>query len=266
MPPAVEYLTGLHGSGRYLRLALTTRATPYAFSAGCTTTAGAGGRIALGDALELGPTYGVGPQTVLAHQAGGPAATEQAEDAAPDPADPDRPVVGDLVIGVTASGRTPSVLGALAAALLSGGPAAPAAARADLHVLLATGPEVITGSTRMKAGTAQRLALNIFHVEQDPGLSVLSRTGLLARTAGRGPTAGARAALSPRVRTAPAAPASVTPGTWASPRELRDLQIRVRAEQQAPGWQARHAIRSGIEGTLNALTRRHGMRHRRYRG
>ncbi|GLW70980.1 N-acetylmuramic acid 6-phosphate etherase [Kitasatospora phosalacinea] len=136
--------------------------------------AGAGGRIALGDALELGPTYGIGPETVLAHLAGGPAAAaraaEDAEDSVPDPADPDRPVAGDLAIGVTASGRTPYVLGALAAAraagattaLLSGDPAAPAAAHADLHVLLATGPEVITGSTRMKAGTAQKLALNAF--------------------------------------------------------------------------------------------------------
>ncbi|MFE0459645.1 N-acetylmuramic acid 6-phosphate etherase [Kitasatospora sp. NPDC058965] len=136
--------------------------------------AGAGGRIALGDALELGPTYGVGPEAVLAHLAGGPAAAtgavEAAEDGAPDPVDPDRPVAGDLVIGVTASGRTPYVARALAdaraagavTALLSGDPAAAAAVHADLHVVLATGPEVVTGSTRMKAGTAQKLALNAF--------------------------------------------------------------------------------------------------------
>ncbi|MFI6151681.1 N-acetylmuramic acid 6-phosphate etherase [Kitasatospora sp. NPDC051170] len=136
--------------------------------------AGAGGRIALGDALELGPTYGIGPETVVAHLAGGSRAAgrtaEHAEDTAPDVAEDDPPVAGDLVIGVTASGRTPYVLGALAraraagaaTALLSGDPAATAAAHADLHVVLATGPEVVTGSTRMKAGTAQKLALNAF--------------------------------------------------------------------------------------------------------
>ncbi|MFK0192929.1 N-acetylmuramic acid 6-phosphate etherase [Kitasatospora sp. NPDC090308] len=136
--------------------------------------AGAGGRIALGDALELGPTYGVGPETLVAHLAGGPTAAgraaEPAEDTGPDAADPDRPGADDLVIGVTASGRTPYVLRALAAAratgaataLLTADPDAPGAAHADLLVVLATGPEVVTGSTRMKAGTAQKLALNAF--------------------------------------------------------------------------------------------------------
>lgn len=136
--------------------------------------AGAGGRIALGDALELGPTYGIGPETVVAHLAGGPQAAgraaEHAEDTTPDATEDDPPVAGDLVIGVTASGRTPYVLGALAraraagaaTALLSADQAAPAAVHADLHVVLATGPEVVTGSTRMKAGTAQKLALNAF--------------------------------------------------------------------------------------------------------
>ncbi|MFF4340397.1 N-acetylmuramic acid 6-phosphate etherase [Kitasatospora sp. NPDC001540] len=136
--------------------------------------AGAGGRIALGDALELGPTYGVGPETLVAHLAGGPRAAdraaERAEDDAPDPADPDRPGPADLVIGVSASGRTRYVLAALATAratgaataLLTGDPDTPAAAHADLLVVLDTGPEVVTGSTRMKAGTAQKLALNAF--------------------------------------------------------------------------------------------------------
>ncbi|MGW0858248.1 N-acetylmuramic acid 6-phosphate etherase [Streptomyces sp. NPDC002690] len=135
--------------------------------------AGAGGRIALNDALELGPTYGVGPETVVAHLAGGPVAgstaVEDAEDTGPS-GTPDDPVARDLVIGVTASGRTPYVIQALRAArtvgavtaLLSGDAEAPAAAHADLHVVLDTGPEVVTGSTRMKAGTAQKLALNAF--------------------------------------------------------------------------------------------------------
>ncbi|MGC0313803.1 N-acetylmuramic acid 6-phosphate etherase [Kitasatospora acidiphila] len=136
--------------------------------------AGTSGRIALGDAVELGPTYGVGPETVIAHLAGGPGARgtarEDAEDHAPDEHPEDAPVGGDLVIGVTAGGRTPYVAAALrearsigaATALLSGDPAAPLAPLADLHIALDTGPEVVTGSTRMKAGTAQKLALNAF--------------------------------------------------------------------------------------------------------
>ncbi|MGF1427886.1 N-acetylmuramic acid 6-phosphate etherase [Kitasatospora sp. LaBMicrA B282] len=136
--------------------------------------AGTGGRLALGDAVELGPTYGVGPEQVVAHLAGGPRtaarARENAEDRPPDQDEPTPPTAGDLVIGITASGGTPYVVSALRAAraagavtaLLSGNPQAPAAAFADLHVLLDTGPEVVTGSTRMKAGTAQKLALNAF--------------------------------------------------------------------------------------------------------
>ncbi|WP_432040562.1 transposase [Streptomyces cucumeris] len=50
------------------------------------------------------------------------------------------------------------------------------------------------------------------------------------------------------------------------PRELRDLQLRVRAEQQTPEWQARYAVRSGVEGTINELAHGHDMRHCRYRG
>ncbi|MFE2578874.1 transposase [Streptomyces sp. NPDC059378] len=50
------------------------------------------------------------------------------------------------------------------------------------------------------------------------------------------------------------------------PRELRDLQLRVRAEQQTPAWKARDAVRSGVEGTVNEFARGHGMRLCRYRG
>ncbi|MFE9425122.1 N-acetylmuramic acid 6-phosphate etherase [Kitasatospora sp. NPDC006697] len=136
--------------------------------------AGTSGRLALGDAVELGPTYGVGPESVVAHLAGGPGAggraREDAEDHAPEEPAGTAPTAGDLVIGITASGRTPYVGAALraarsagaATALLSNDPAAPLAELADLHVPLDTGPEVVTGSTRMKAGTAQKLALNAF--------------------------------------------------------------------------------------------------------
>lgn len=50
------------------------------------------------------------------------------------------------------------------------------------------------------------------------------------------------------------------------PRELRDLQVRVRAEQQTPHWKARYAVRSGVEGTINEFAHGHGMRRCRYRG
>ncbi|RQX53216.1 N-acetylmuramic acid 6-phosphate etherase, partial [Micromonospora chalcea] len=75
-----------------------------------------------------------------------------------------------LVVGLAASGRTPYVLGALAASrergaatvLLCANPEAPAAASVDVFIGVDTGPEVVTGSTRMKAGTAQKLVLNTF--------------------------------------------------------------------------------------------------------
>ncbi|WP_279581610.1 N-acetylmuramic acid 6-phosphate etherase [Fodinicola feengrottensis] len=77
---------------------------------------------------------------------------------------------GDLVIGLAASGRTPYVIGALAAAtevgaatvLISANPQSEYRDSVDVNVALNTGPEVIAGSTRMKAGTAQKLALNAF--------------------------------------------------------------------------------------------------------
>ncbi|SES47938.1 Transposase DDE domain-containing protein [Streptomyces sp. yr375] len=50
------------------------------------------------------------------------------------------------------------------------------------------------------------------------------------------------------------------------PRELRNLQLRVRAEQHEPHWKTRYAVRSGVEGTINEFAHRHGMRHCRYRG
>lgn len=135
--------------------------------------AGTSGRIAVLDAAEIRPTFGLEAGRVVAHLAGGPgailAAVEEAEDddaagaalaAAIDP--------GDVVVGLTASGRTPFVAGALRAAraagartvLVSANPGAELADRADVHVGVDTGPEAVTGSTRLKAGTAQKLVLN----------------------------------------------------------------------------------------------------------
>ncbi|MGW4562046.1 transposase [Streptomyces sp. NPDC004561] len=56
------------------------------------------------------------------------------------------------------------------------------------------------------------------------------------------------------------------PDRGLSPRELRDLQLRVRTEQQTPEWKARYAVRSEVEGTINEFAHEHGMRHCRHRG
>jgi N-acetylmuramic acid 6-phosphate etherase len=135
--------------------------------------AGTSGRIAVLDAAELIPTFGLEPGRVVAHLAGGTHALTNPSEAAEDDEDAGVAVVGDvvagdLVIGVTASGRTPYVRAALATArakgartvLVSANPASPIAPAVDVHVAPDTGPEVLTGSTRMKAGTAQKLVLN----------------------------------------------------------------------------------------------------------
>ncbi|KJK59397.1 N-acetylmuramic acid 6-phosphate etherase [Saccharothrix sp. ST-888] len=137
--------------------------------------AGSSGRYAVLDAAELAPTYGLEPGRITAHLAGGPAALAQAVEGAEDSEPAGREAVaglrpGDVVLGLAASGRTPYVAGALAAArevgakavLVSCNPQAPLADLADLHVCTDTGPEVVTGSTRMKAGSAQKLVLHGF--------------------------------------------------------------------------------------------------------
>ncbi|MEV6304298.1 N-acetylmuramic acid 6-phosphate etherase [Actinoplanes sp. NPDC051861] len=137
--------------------------------------AGTSGRIAVLDAAELIPTFGLEPGRVVAHIAGGtPALTRPSEAAEDDEGAGSAAVAdvsaGDVVVGVTASGRTPYVKAALTTArargahtvLISANPASPIAPGVDVHVAPDTGPEVLTGSTRMKAGTAQKLVLNAF--------------------------------------------------------------------------------------------------------
>ena len=129
--------------------------------------AGTPGRLGVLDAAECGPTFG----TDLARGviAGGPAALteaiEGAEDAF-DPADLSDLTAADALVGITASGRTPYVLGALEHARAAGAltvvivnnPGSEASA--DLVIELLTGPEVLAGSTRLTAGTAQKVVLN----------------------------------------------------------------------------------------------------------
>ncbi|MBV9845709.1 MAG: N-acetylmuramic acid 6-phosphate etherase [Kutzneria sp.] len=138
--------------------------------------AGTSGRVAIQDAAELMPTFNAPPDWFVTHHAGGASAlhtaVENAEDDAAAGALEIRGDVrpGDLVFGLAASGRTPFVIGALAAArelgartvLLSANPGSAAAVDVDVLIEVDTGPEVIAGSTRMKAGTAQKLVLNAF--------------------------------------------------------------------------------------------------------
>jgi N-acetylmuramic acid 6-phosphate etherase len=136
--------------------------------------AGTSGRLAALDAAECPPTFGVPPSRVLALVAGGPRALRRSVEGAEDDrragaAAVARAGVGaaDLVVGISASGTTPYVLAALAAARRRGAATAlvtsnPAARPAvDARVVLATGPERIAGSTRMKAGTAAKMALGL---------------------------------------------------------------------------------------------------------
>jgi N-acetylmuramic acid 6-phosphate etherase len=137
--------------------------------------AGTSGRIATLDAAELPPTFSADPERTVAHHAGGASAVDRAFESAED-----RPELGreaaavvsadDVAIGIAASGRTPWVKGALEAAaeagaftaLVSSAPRGPIAPIVDVHVFVDTGPEAISGSTRLKAGTAQKLVLNGF--------------------------------------------------------------------------------------------------------
>ncbi len=137
--------------------------------------AGTSGRIAMLDAAELPPTFGVEQGFATAHLAGGEAATYAAvEDAEDDlnagraEADGLRPE--DVAIGVSASGSAPYVAAALErarergalTALVSSNPGAPLGQLVDFHIAAHTGPEALTGSTRLKAGTAAKLVLNGF--------------------------------------------------------------------------------------------------------
>jgi N-acetylmuramic acid 6-phosphate etherase len=136
---------------------------------------GTSGRLAFLDAAELAPTFDLQPGVVVAHIAGGePALIDAAENAEDDEAsgaaEAAEVTAADVVIGVSASGSAAYVAGALGqgrqagafTALFTSNPGAPIASLADVVVCADTGPEAITGSTRLKAGTAQKLLLNSF--------------------------------------------------------------------------------------------------------
>jgi N-acetylmuramic acid 6-phosphate etherase len=138
--------------------------------------AGTSGRLGVLDAAECPPTFGSPPDQIQAVLAGAPRAlteaVEGAEDAQADGArEMDVRAVGpnDVVVGIAASGATPFVLGAVRRARERGAatiaitcvPASPLQAACHLAIVPVVGPEVIAGSTRLKAGTAQKLVLNM---------------------------------------------------------------------------------------------------------
>lgn len=138
--------------------------------------AGTSGRLGLLDAVECPPTYGVPEGMVIPLLAGGEDAVHRAQEGAED--DPELGVADlqgielqgkDVVVGIAASGRTPYVTGGLRYArglgcttvALACNKSAAIAKEADIAILPEVGPEILTGSTRMKAGTAQKLVLNM---------------------------------------------------------------------------------------------------------
>lgn len=138
--------------------------------------AGTSGRLGILDAVECPPTFGVSYDTVVGVIAGGEGAFVKAEEGAED-----NPELGkedlrriqlkadDVVIGLAASGRTPYVIGALQYAKQVGcrtvaivcNANTKIAGEADCSIELLTGPEILTGSTRLKAGTAEKMVLNM---------------------------------------------------------------------------------------------------------
>jgi len=138
--------------------------------------AGTSGRLGLLDAAECPPTFSVSAALVQAVMAGGKAAAAHAAEASED--DPDlgardleaRGFTGrDVLVGIAASGRTPYVLGAVAAARRLGAvtigisctPASELSRAVEIAITPLPGPEIVAGSTRLKAGTATKLVLNM---------------------------------------------------------------------------------------------------------
>ena len=146
--------------------------------------AGSSGRLGLLDAAELPPTFGIAPDLFIAHLAGGDDAVRRAREGAEDDEaqgarEASTIAARDVVLGLASSGYTAYVGGALTrsravgahTALLTSNPAAPLAPLVDTLLCVRTGPEAITGSTRLKSATAQKLVLNAFST------AVMVRTG-----------------------------------------------------------------------------------------
>ncbi|EAR01054.1 N-acetylmuramic acid 6-phosphate etherase [Maribacter sp. HTCC2170] len=138
--------------------------------------AGTSGRLGILDASEIPPTYGLPHERVVGLIAGGDTAIRKSVEHAEDDAEQawkdllNHDInVNDVVVGIAASGTTPYVIGGLNDAkkkgILTGGitnnPGSPLALVADIPIEVNVGPEFVTGSTRMKSGTSQKLVLNM---------------------------------------------------------------------------------------------------------
>jgi N-acetylmuramic acid 6-phosphate etherase len=169
-------MRALHDAEDGLATVIDRAAAAYK-SGGCIVYVGAGtsGRIAVMDAAEMPPTFGIPADRFVAVIPGGLQAMVQAVEVAEDDEVAAISAMNamklnrdDIVIGVAASGRTPFVIAAVRHAKQKGvwtcgianNKNTPLLHEADFGLLLDTGPEVLTGSTRLKAGTAQKLALN----------------------------------------------------------------------------------------------------------
>ncbi|PSL02517.1 N-acetylmuramic acid 6-phosphate etherase [Haloactinopolyspora alba] len=171
--------------------------------------AGTPGRLAVLDVAECGPTFGVDDSRVMAVMAGGSGAVRSAAESDEDSHQGGRddllarePGPDDVVVAVSASGRTPYVLGAVKVASEAGAltvgvvnnEGSAIAAACDLAIEVPTGPEVVSGSTRLKAGTAEKLVLNTIstlvmvglgHTYGDLMIDVRATNGKLRRRAER---------------------------------------------------------------------------------
>jgi len=138
--------------------------------------AGTSGRLGILDASELPPTFGMSPRRVIGVIAGGERALRTAVEGAEDDAEAARWELrerglrlGDAVVAISASGATPYALGALEVAhecharriAVTCNPGSPLADMAEIAIVAETGPEVVAGSTRMKAGLAQKMVLHL---------------------------------------------------------------------------------------------------------
>ncbi len=137
---------------------------------------GTSGRLGVLDASECPPTFGVSPELVQGVIAGGYDACHRAVEASEDDADASSADLrargftgGDILVGIAASGRTPYTVGAISFARSLGAftvgltcvPGSPITKAAELSIVPVVGPEVVTGSSRLKAGTAQKMVLNM---------------------------------------------------------------------------------------------------------
>lgn len=138
--------------------------------------AGTSGRLAALDASEIPPTFGVDPRTIQYVIAGGPKALARATESSEDSRASGRldlrkrkPGTNDVVVGLAASGRTPYTIAALEYARKKGAKTIAVVCNrnselgrvADIEIVMEVGPEAVSGSTRMKAGSAQKMALNM---------------------------------------------------------------------------------------------------------